>query len=290
MQTKTKMLAALAAFAAVAAAEALPAAGHEDGQPAGPGLAAKQSAATNLPTIDIQLSGKSITVAGALQSGAVDIHSTTTAREGEPTLVHLNPGVTAEQVVAALPKLKDPNNAVPYGSIVFDADAPHGSSSVQTSLPAGGYLALDTEGDDPGKFPHTSFTISRSANPASLPTPSATVHSIDFAYRSPRTLRSGTTVRFRNDGFVAHMVIGVRAKSSRAAKTIVSLLKKGKDKRAQRLTTDFQFFQGPTSHGAVQQQTLHAKSGTWVLVCFMDTQDHREHTQLGMVRRVRIKH
>jgi hypothetical protein len=33
---------------------------------------------------------------------------------------------------------------------------------------------------------------------------------------------------------------------------------------------------------------LHAKPGYYVEACFMDTQDHREHTRLGMERPVRV--
>jgi hypothetical protein len=38
----------------------------------------------------------------------------------------------------------------------------------------------------------------------------------------------------------------------------------------------------------LQQERLTAQTGYWVLACFMDTQDGREHTQLGMDRVIRI--
>ena len=44
----------------------------------------------------------------------------------------------------------------------------------------------------------------------------------------------------------------------------------------------------PASPGALQQSKLHAKPGYYVEACFMDTQDGREHTQLGMERIVRV--
>jgi hypothetical protein len=47
-------------------------------------------------------------------------------------------------------------------------------------------------------------------------------------------------------------------------------------------------FQGPVSHGALQQQTITARPGVYVLVCFMQTQDGRDHTRLGMERVIRI--
>jgi hypothetical protein len=70
---------------------------------------------------------------------------------------------------------------------------------------------------------------------------------------------------------------------------VVKLLRAGKDKQAQKLATGFANFMGPASPGAVQQETLTTKKGTYVLACFMDTQDGREHTRLGMERIVRIR-
>jgi hypothetical protein len=72
---------------------------------------------------------------------------------------------------------------------------------------------------------------------------------------------------------------------------VMALLRAGQDNQAfQLLGPNPQFFDllGPASSGAMQQQVLHAVPGHYVEVCFMDTQDGREHTQLGMLRLVRI--
>ena len=47
-------------------------------------------------------------------------------------------------------------------------------------------------------------------------------------------------------------------------------------------------FHGPLSQGAFQQEVITAKPGWYVQVCFMDTQDGREHTLLGMERIIKI--
>jgi hypothetical protein len=53
-----------------------------------------------LPTIDVALSGKTMSVTGTLQSGAVTVHSTVTSNKGaSPIFVRLNQGVTAQQVM-----------------------------------------------------------------------------------------------------------------------------------------------------------------------------------------------
>jgi hypothetical protein len=250
------------------------------------GVSSAQS--TTLPTVDIALTGTSITVSGSLQSGAVNVTSTTTSKDAEPTLFRLNPGVTADQVLAVLPALRDPNKLAAYGSIVFDADAPKGTTTVQTVLPAGDYIAIDTQGPDPSKAPHTTFTVAPSEQPATLPAATSTVHAIDFGFRAPRTLRNGTVVRFQNDGFLVHMIFAIKAKNASDARRLITLLKAGEDSKAEKLSTGFESFLGPASSGAVQQMTLKAKAGTYVLACFMETQDHREHTRLGMLRTVRI--
>jgi hypothetical protein len=79
-------------------------------------------------------------------------------------------------------------------------------------------------------------------------------------------------------------------KSAMAGRKVVRLLRAGKPFKQIRpyLTSSFFELFGPVSHGAVQQQVLRAKPGYYVEACFMDTQDGREHTQLGMERLVRV--
>lgn len=256
----------------------------------GASAASGSAAATALPTITIGMTGNSITVGGTLQSGAVNIVSTTSGEAtGEPTLLYLKPGATfAQAFAAARAHNGDPNYLDPYGSIVFDANAPKGTSTAQTVLQPGTYVAVDTTKNNPAKWPHTQFTVTQSAAPAALPAPSATITAIEFNFRGPGVLHDGTTVRFQNGGFLVHMAIGVRVKNLQTAKQLTALLLAGKDNQAQKLALSFGMFMGPMSTGGLQQFTLHAKPGIWVLLCFMDTQDGREHTQLGMERTIRI--
>ena len=65
-------------------------------------------------------------------------------------------------------------------------------------------------------------------------------------------------------------------------------LKAGNDQRARRLSTAFHSFMDPVSHGAIQQERVNVHQGYWVLACFMDTQDGREHTVLGMERVIHV--
>ena len=249
-----------------------------------------QANSTSLPTISIAMDGSSITVSGTLQSGAVDVVSTTTGEaEGEPMLVRLDPGVTFAEASAAVAAHKgDPNYLDPYGAIVFDAIAPKGTSNVQTSLQPGDYVAFDTINNDQAKWSHTEFTVTVAAQPATLPAPQGTVSAIEFGFRGQNRLKDGELVRFENDGFLVHMIVWVRVKDTKAAEQATALLRAGKDNAASRLATGFGTFAGPLSSGAFQQLVVNEKPGIYVLLCFMSTQDGREHTRLGMERTIRI--
>jgi hypothetical protein len=255
------------------------------------GPAATMAEGGTLPTITFTMTGTTIAVTGSLQSGAVDIHSITTSAEAEPTLVKLNPGVTIDQVKTFLTSkaAADPNNVpAAVGSIVFDADAPKGTSDAQTTLAAGDYAALDAESSNPAKFPITAITIAPAAAPAVLPTPAATVKAIEFAFTGPSTLHVGELVRFENDGFLTHMIVAIEAKNAASARKIISLLRAGKSQQADHYAIGGVSFLDPVSPGYGQQLQVSAKPGVYVLACFMETQDHRDHTQLGMVRLIHI--
>jgi hypothetical protein len=237
-----------------------------------------------LPVIKVAMNGKKITVSGALRSGGVTVVSTVTGEPaGAPTFVRLHPGVTVAQLLKAAQG--DPNNIALIASIVFSPQANKGTSSAQVTLAPGRYVALDATSRTP---PLTTFTIAKASSPAKLPTPQATMSSIEFGFRGPGTLHNGELVRFANDGFVVHMIVAARGANLAGANKIAKLLKAGKNGKAQRLATGFTAFFNILTHGAYQQQVVHVRPGYWVLACFMDTQDGREHTRLGMERVIHI--
>ena len=95
-------------------------------------------------------------------------------------------------------------------------------------------------------------------------------------------------MRVENGGYLVHMDALIGARNKAGAEKIIALLKAGKDHEAQKLATGFADLMDPASPGAMQQEILNAKPGYYVQACFMDTQDGREHTQLGMERVIRI--
>ncbi len=176
----------------------------------------------------------------------------------------------------------------PLGAITLGATAPKGTSDVQTELQPGLYVAFDASRNNPtgGRGRRSRFQGQR--HPASLPRAKAKVKAIEFAFKAPSTLHDGELVRFENRGFLVHMIDAIKVKDRRNAKTLVKLLRAGKDGKAFHLAQGDISFLDPVSSGAVQQEKVKAKPGIYVLACFMDTQDGREHTQLGMERIIHI--
>lgn len=253
------------------------------------------TSAAGLPQLRVTLTGKSMAVSSQKMSGAVDVVTNTTGEPvGNPVFIHLNPGVSDGQALAVLKSAgQDPNPVRRIGAIVFDPNAPKGTAThVQVDLQPGNYLALDAAGfNGPGPSsgppPITTFTIGQSDHPAALPRPAATVRAIEFAFRGAGTLRSGSLVRWQNDGYVVHMFLMFRATRDFPAARIMRLLRAGKDRQIP-MSLGTVAGAGPLSYRASEQQRLDLRPGTYVVACFMDTQDHREHTTLGMERTLKV--
>jgi hypothetical protein len=250
-----------------------------------------EAARTALPTLNVALSGvKGVSVSGSMVLGAVSIVSTFsgTLPRGNTgasfALVRLNPGVTiAHAAGAAQSQGGDLNALDPYAALLVDAGAP---ATVQAVLTPGRWVALNITGNGPpGVAP---FTVAKSSSPAPLPAASATETAIEFGFRGPTTLHSNTLVRAENHGFLVHMIALAGAPNLADARKVKALLLVGKERQAEKIATSGFELLGPASPGASQQQLLNIKPGYYVEACFMDTQDHREHTTLNMLRIIHV--
>jgi hypothetical protein len=259
---------------------------------AGALIAVGSAQASTLPTLTLSVTKSSITVGGTTQSGAVNVVSTATgANEATAVLFLLKPGVSVAEVESALKSGagKDPNKSSKYGSIVFDAQLGAGhASEAQTILAPGQYVALGGTGEGPPKL-KAPFTVTVAKSPATLPAPQATIRTIEFGFRGPSTLHDGELVRFENEGYLVHMNLAAPVKNLKAAKQAIKLLAAGNEKQLEKLIIGPPGgFAGPLSHEAFQQETITAKPGIYVEVCFMETQDGRSHAQLGQERIIKI--
>jgi hypothetical protein len=257
-------------------------------------LTAGAAQAAPLPSVTASVSATSISVSGALQSGAVNVASTATGgKEPSVTFVKLNAGVSITELFAFLDSNKasgDPNTVRKFGAIVFDTEAGKGKpSEAQTVLAPGQYVALNAEGQKSSKWPRSSFAVAASVAPAALPAAQATEKTIDFGFKGPSVLHVGELVRFENEGNVVHMDFAFPAKSKKSAQKIVKALASGHEKGLEKLVAGPPVgFAGPLSTEAFQQETITAKPGWYVQACFMTTQDGRPHTVLGMERIINI--
>lgn len=254
--------------------------------------AAGSAQASTLPTLTLAITNAAITVSGATQSGAVNVISTASGvKEARAVLFLLKPGVSYAELEGALDSGagKDPNEASRYGAIVFDVEViPGHRSETQTYLQPGQYVAL-VPGEGKGPKAHALFTVSAATSPAALPLPQATVRSVEFGFRGPGTLRDGEVVRFENEGFLVHMDVAFRVRSKSAAQRAVKDLSKGDEGGVERLTVGVPVtFAGPLSNEGFQQETITARPGWYVEACFMETQDGRADTLLGMERIIKI--
>ena len=257
-------------------------------------IGAGTAQAATLPTISATVNATTITVSGALQSGAVNIASTATGgKEPSVTFIRLNPGVSVNDFFALLASnkvSKDPNVVTKFGSIVFDVEAGKGKpAEAQTILAAGQYVALNAEGEQSSKWARASFAIAASPAPAALPAAQATEKTIEYGFRGPSVLHVGEVVRFENEGYLVHMDLGFPVKSKKAAQKVAKALLTGHEKGIEKLVAGPPAsFAGPLSSEAFQQEVITAKPGWYVQACFMPTQDGRPHTLIGMERVIKI--
>jgi hypothetical protein len=250
-------------------------------------LSGGAGAAGTLPTQTITLTGKTgVSVSSNdLPQGAVNVVA---QGHGSFAIACAHPGVTVAQAFAAVQKAHGDENALtPYGEVIASSQAP---GTLQTVLPAGDCIALNVTSQN-GTPGFTQFKVHQTGSPATLPAAAATQKSIEFGFKGPKVLHKGTVVRAENAGYLVHMIDLIGLKSKAVWPTVHRMLLAGAPQKKFRPFLNHQFVSllNPASPGAIQQMTLNAKPGYYVEACFMDTQDGREHTQLGMERLVRVK-
>jgi hypothetical protein len=250
--------------------------------------AASSMAAGTLPTLTVALSKNSVTVGGQKVSGAVQISTTVSGEASDgATLILLKPGVSLPEFSRVISKLGDSalDALDPYGTIVFDGPGtPEGQTTTADAvLPAGTYVALKNGNG------HAVFKVTASAHPAALPRPGATVTAIDFAFHGAKTLHDGELVRFTNRGYLIHMAQAAPTASVATAKKAEADLLAGNIKAAKKYAIAAPIaLAGPLSSGESQESVVAAAPGVYVLFCSMNSQDGREHYQLGMFRTIKI--
>lgn len=246
------------------------------------------------PVITVASKGKTITVSGTLQSGAVTfLYTHDKSKEADPEVFRLNDGVTQDQFEQALAKLgPDPSPILKLGSLVSGQNIGPGqpSSRLTTVLTPGNYVALNTAGTKPASFPRVAFTVTAADQPATRPAPTATFAMRDFRFSGPSTIKKSGTLRLNNKGKSPHFVVALKPPKGFSATRLASLLKAGKDSKVPR-ATQFKGLLGLVSPGSSNDQKYSLTPGKWVIACFMQTASSKgkEHSMLGMEKVITVR-
>jgi hypothetical protein len=240
------------------------------------------------PVLTFKMNGKKVVIGGTRKSGAVKVVFTVTGEaSGDPTLARIDPGASVAEFLSHLPAIgNDPNNLYGIAQAVMSTQANKGTSSAWVNLTPGTYVALDIASG--GVPPLTVFTVTRAAHPAALPKPGATIASYEFGFSGAAKIADGEVVRWQNNGFVVHMIVGAEASSLANADKLAADLKAGNDNAAMALAINSYSWDNVLSHGQSFETKVSQPAGFWVIACFMDTQDGREHTTLGMEKVIEI--
>jgi hypothetical protein len=246
-----------------------------------------------LPVLQISETGGAVTVTGTPQSGAAELDFTTDqpAKNGNTGatigVIRLKNGVTPEQFYAGIKP--DGSNLAQFGYLETTADLSKGQTlKIQTILKPAQYVVTDLN-STPSQNLHTTMQVAQNPSPLPLPKAKATVRMKDFKFTGPSTLKRGELVRTVNAGKEQHMAVTLKVKNLKQAKLVERLLRKGKDKKAQKLIKGVNGLSDVVSPGAINQAKLTMPKGVWVLACFMTNSKGVEHTRLGMERTLIVK-
>jgi hypothetical protein len=288
--TRKRWVAVVVPVAGATAMSIAPLAASQASTPPASAPAALVRPAAALPVLTFKMNAKTVSIGGTLKSGAERIAFTVTGEaQGAPTLIRLDPGVTLAQFFAHFAAAaQDPNNLYGIAQIAMSTQANKGASSVTMNLMAGTYVAVDL-GPQVAVPPFTTFAITKAKHPAQMPKAGGTISTHEFGFGGPSVIKDGESVAFVNIGFLVHMVFGAEAPNLATANKIAALLKAGKDNAAQALAIGSYTWVGALSHGESFQAVIGQHRGFWVIACFMDTQDGREHTTLGMEKVIQIQ-
>lgn len=248
------------------------------------------------PTVSVTVAARQITLQGAdaLQAGPTRFEVERSDRgEHEVSIGALKPGTTVAEFEAVLRRVRNPDAlfelvTLDGGVGLFGART---SGVVTFTLKANtSYVVVDAGGDNPRRWPLTSFTVGAATQTAVAPRRDAVVTMVDYRFRGARNLPRNGTVRFKNRGRQPHFAIAFPLRpgaDSEAAERAI----RGNDERA-----FGRLFAGPplepqsliTSGSTNDNELTFASRGRYVMVCFFET-GGRGHNERGMVKTVRVR-
>ena len=259
---------------------------------AGSGASAVAAQAPTPPRVGLDVTPQAITFEGAPKVGT-GYHRFNLENKGRGQagvgLMQLRPGVTAEQVSAAIGSIQDPMQIEQYGRVVASALlAPRGQYTTTVRLVDADYVVVDFTKQPAVRL---SFRAGPQAGgAASVKAPSTRVTLRDYRFTMPSTLRAGRqTIRTTNAGRRMHHVLMMPLKPSADASKVLADLKAGKEPRSA--------IGGPpsalvevVSKGTTNDVEVNLRRGRYLMVCFLqNSPQSKPHAQLGMRKVVTVR-
>jgi hypothetical protein len=213
----------------------------------------------------------------------------TSGDELEVSIAALRPGVTREQLTAAL-RGRTPEAALELVYLDGGAAVSRGEQrrAVTFNLrPNATYVAINSAGDPPSDWEIAEFTVGGQSNGATLPRADASVRIVDLRFRGATTLPFRGVVRFENAGWAPHFAVAAPLRPGAGTRAVGRALRRNDERRLGRLV-DFDSAvvpQATITRGAVDyNEARFPRRGRYVMVCFFEN-----HNAQGMYRFVRVQ-
>jgi hypothetical protein len=254
---------------------------------AGAGIAQQQP-----PTVPVTASATTLAVGvtGPLAAGPTRFEvAKVGGEELEINIAALRPGVTREQVTAAL-KGEDPEAAIELVHLDGGASLSAGDQRRVVTLslrPDTTYLVVNTSAERPSDWETAEFTVGGQPNGATAPQADARVRISDLRFRGATTLPRRGVVRFENAGWAPHFAIAAPLRRGARTRAVGLALRHSADRRLGRLVDFDSAIQPQTliTRGAVNYNEVRfPRRGRYVMACFFEN-----HQRQGMYRFIRVR-
>jgi len=248
------------------------------------------------PSVTVTVNARTLAVQGAeaLQAGPTRFDVRRSGRgEHEVSIAALKPGTTVAEFERVLSRVRDPNSlfelvTLEGGIGLFGARA-RGAVTL-TLKPGTTYVIADLRGDNPRRWPRSSFTVGAATGTAIAPRRDAVVTMVDYRFRGARNLPLNGTVRFKNRGRNPHFAIAFPLRPGADSEAAERAIRGNQERVFARL------FAGPPvepqsliTRGATNDNELtFGRRGRYLMVCFFET-GGRGHNERGMVKTVRVR-
>lgn len=244
------------------------------------------------PTVTVTASARGLAVQGAeaLQGGQTRFDVRRSDRgEHEVSIAALKSGTTAAEFERVLRRVRDPNSlfelvTVDGGVALFGT---RGRGAVTLALrPSTTYVVVNQSGDNPRRWPLTSFTVGAVTGTAVAPRRDAVVTMVDYRFRGARNFPRNGTVRFKNRGRDPHFAIAFPLRPGADAEAAENAVRVNQERALNRLVGGPPIEpQSLVTPGATNDNEVRFdKPGRYLMVCFFEG-----HNRRGMYKTVRVR-